>query len=535
MSFLIKKSKFHINIMLKKGYLLGILLANTFFLLAQDPPIFYSEPEPVHMVNSPDGEAYLYLSADDSELIFTKEKSKRNVGGVKNPGDIWFAHFLKSNQIDSAKTQRFNAKNVFNAPIGYNQDGTLFYYSETEQSRGIYQGRVMQMSTSDGFKSEVAIPYYKNQSPIQTGYISRDGQYMILSLETKAGYGVEDLYVSINENGRWTSPINLGFTINSDKQELTPFLSEDNRTLYFATNARGGKGSFDIYYATRMDNSWRNWSEPKNLGGMINSEGAETSFMFNAGSDYAYFVSTQNSDGYGDVKRIRIFPTDQGVSEPKPEPKVAEPMDTTQYARIVSFRANNAKTGSALAFNFIGSIYSSNGKEKRLISESETDQMKVGMNAGDFLSLEFKSKGFLSETVELKFADMPADSSEQIIELQPLETGNVITLKNVLFQKGTDNLLDNSERSLDLVVEMMNDNPEVNILLKGHTDNVGNKVLNIQLSQIRVNKVKEYLVSSGIDAKRISGIGYGGSKPIADNRTEETRKPNRRVEFEVLR
>ncbi len=358
---------------------------------------------------------------------------------------------------------------------------------------------------------------------------------MLLSLEAKSGYGVEDLYVSINENGNWTAPINLGYTINTDKQEITPFLASDNRTLYFATNARGGKGSFDIYYALRMDDSWRNWSEPKNLGGMVNSEGAETSFMFNAGSDYAYFVSTQNSDGYGDVKRIRIFPTDQGVSEPKPEPKVAEPMDTTQYARVVSFRVNNAKTGSALAFNFIGSIYSFNGKEKRLISKSETDQTKVGMNAGDFLSLEFKSKGFLSETVELKFAEMTPDSSEQIVELQPLETGNVITLKNVLFQKGTDNFIDNSERSLDLVVEMMNDNPEVNILLKGHTDNVGNKVLNIQLSQIRVNKVKEYLVGSGIDAKRISGIGYGGSKPITDNRTEETRKPNRRVEFEVLR
>ena len=534
MSFLIKKSKFHINIMLKKGYLLGILLANTFFLLAQNPPIFYSEPEPVHMVNSPDGEAYLYLSADDSELIFTKEKSKRNVGGVKNPGDIWFAHFLKSNQIDSAKTQRFNAKNVFNAPIGYNQDGTLFYYSETEQSRGIYQGRVMQMSTSDGFKSEVAIPYYKNQSPIQTGYISRDGQYMILSLETKAGYGVEDLYVSINENGRWTSPINLGFTINSDKQELTPFLSEDNRTLYFATNARGGKGSFDIYYATRMDNSWRNWSEPNNLGDMVNSEGSEMSFMYNSGSDYAYFTSTQNSDGYSDVKRIRIYPTQNGQ---RPDSIVAQKkaIDTATYGLKMLFRVQNAKSNLKLPFQYVGKLIQENGTVLSLVSNGAVMDYSLGVNSGDSLVMEFKSKGYLSETVNMGFSELNAADGQQTVLLQPLELGNVILLKNVLFKQGSDNFVENSERSLDLVVEMMKDNPDVKILLKGHTDNVGNKVLNVQLSQMRVNKVKDYMVKQGIEASRISSRGYGGSKPITDNRTEETRKPNRRVEFEVVK
>lgn len=501
---------------------------------AQNPPVFYSEPEPVLMVNSPDSESYLYVSADDSKLIFTKEKSRSNVGGNKNPGDLWFADFLKPVVIDSLKSRKFNSKDVFNAPIGYNEDQSIFYYSETKLGKGIYEGRVMQMSTSDGFKSEVEIPFFKNQSPIQTGFISRDGKFMLLSLETTSGYGVEDLYVSINEDGRWTAPTNLGFTINTDKQELTPFLAEDNKTLYFATNAREGKGSFDIYYATRLDNTWRNWSQPKNLGDMVNTQGSEMSFMYNPGSEYAYFTSTQNSDGYSDVKRIRIYPTENNISNETAK-EVIEEKRQESYSKTVTFQVQNAKTGLNLPFQYVGEMMQTDASVQRLVSSGVSENYTQGLNEGDSLIIEFKSKGYLSETVNIGYAELVGASTQQVVSLQPLELGNVILLKNVLFTQGSDNFLENSERSLDLVVEMMNDNPEVRILLKGHTDNVGNKVMNIQLSQMRVNKVKDYLVSSGIDAGRISGIGYGGSKPITDNRTEETRKPNRRVEFEVVK
>lgn len=535
MSLLIRKIKYNIKIVLKYIILGVAFMVSLSSVLAQNPPVFYSEAEPVLSVNSPDSESYLYLSTNDSELIFTKEKSKRNIGGSKNPGDIWFANFLKSDKIDSVKTRRFNSKEVFNAPIGYNEDRSIFYYAETQLSKGDYEGRVMQMSTSDGYKSKVEIPFFKNQSPIQTGYISRDGQFMLLSLETSSGYGVEDLYVSINENGRWTAPSNLGYTINTDKQELTPFLSDDNTTLYFATNARGGRGSFDIYYATRLDNSWRNWSTPQNLGDMVNTEGAEMAFMFNPGSEYAYFSSTQNSDGYGDVKKIRIYPTERNVPQEDLIEEISEEDVAETFSKTIIFKVQNAKTGMGLPFQYIGKHIEKGTTVQPLSSSGTTEKYTQGLNAGDSLIMEFKSKGYLSETINVGFGELERDSSELLITLQPLELGNVILLKNVLFKQGSDTFLENSERSLDLVVEMMNDNPDVKILLKGHTDNVGNKVLNIQLSQIRVNTVKAYLVDQGIDEKRISGVGYGGSKPITDNRTEETRKPNRRVEFEVVK
>ena len=117
--------------------------------------------------------------------------------------------------------------------------------------------------------------------------------------------------------------------------------------------------------------------------------------------------------------------------------------------------------------------------------------------------------------------------------LQPVEAGVTVNLKNVLFAQGKSELLTESYDELDLVVSFLKTNSNVRIELSGHTDNRGVPEDNVRLSQQRVNTVKAYLVSKGIEAKRITGKGYGGSRPIAGNDTEETRRMNRRVEFTI--
>lgn len=497
---------------------------------------FYSNPEPVPELNSSDAEDYLFLSSDGGEIIYTKKLSKTNVGGTQNPGDIWFGDIHEKPKVDTLFTLAINDRELFYSPIGYTSDKQHFIFNETLLSQGVYSGRVMSYNLRSKEKIQVEIPYFRNKAQFQTGFISRDGEYLLFSLEMNSGYGVEDLYVCLlDQEGNWSEPKNLGRMINTDKQELTPFIAGDNKTLYFATNARGGMGSFDIYTATRLDESWRSWSKPENLGSFVNSEGAETSFMFNEGSEYAYFISTQNSDGYGDIKRVRIYPTPFGLpsdsilSDPiKIEEKIA-------YEKSVKFFVQHAKTGEKLSFNYFGGFYSS-GEITKINSFSEDlPNIEFGLNRGDSLDIEFKTKGFLSASVSIGFNNLEAEKNSFIVKLEPLETGNIITLEHVLFQRGTPDIVESSKRELELVLEMMEDNPEVKIFLKGHTDNVGNKVLNIQLSQARVNAVRDFLVERGIVKDRISGKGYGGSKPIADNRNEETRKLNRRVEFEVRR
>jgi outer membrane protein OmpA-like peptidoglycan-associated protein len=118
-------------------------------------------------------------------------------------------------------------------------------------------------------------------------------------------------------------------------------------------------------------------------------------------------------------------------------------------------------------------------------------------------------------------------------KLQPIEVGTTVTLKNVLFIQSKPELLPESYPELNVVVQFMKDNPHVEIELSGHTDSRGSFRQLMTLSQQRVNRVKSYLVSKGISSKRIVGKGYGGSKPIASNDTEETRMLNRRVEFTI--
>jgi outer membrane protein OmpA-like peptidoglycan-associated protein len=119
--------------------------------------------------------------------------------------------------------------------------------------------------------------------------------------------------------------------------------------------------------------------------------------------------------------------------------------------------------------------------------------------------------------------------------LQPVEKGAVVSLKNVLFYMGTANLLESSNDELDAVVAFLKSNPKVKIELNGHTDNQGDAHKDLILSQSRVDRIKDYLVSKKISAHRISGKGFGGSKPIASNATEEGRALNRRVEFVIIK
>lgn len=120
-------------------------------------------------------------------------------------------------------------------------------------------------------------------------------------------------------------------------------------------------------------------------------------------------------------------------------------------------------------------------------------------------------------------------------ELQPIEKGTVINLKNVLFYMGTANLLESSYDELDAVVAFLKSNPKVKIELNGHTDNQGDAHKDLILSQDRVDRIKNYLVSKKINARRITGKGFGGAKPVASNATEEGRALNRRVEFVILK
>jgi len=378
----------------------------------------------------------------------------------------------------------------------------------------------------------VSVDYLINKSAHQSGSVSADGGTMVLSLQAYASRGEEDIYVSTYQDGKWTQPINLGSTINTSRQEMTPYLSPDKKQLYFSSNGHGGKGGRDLFVSERLGEGWTDWSKPKNLGSDVNSFGVELNYFIDVRNSIAYFSSTQNSDGYGDIKAhdITIEIEETPVAEEVAFEELVEISEEASKTFVVYGKVLSEGNSSPLAaaINVVG-----DGFNQNVNSAEGTGAYQVEIPVGlSQVFVSIKSPGYMgvNEEIALNGAGM-----ERNFELTPLEVGAVIRLNKVYFERGTAALLDESFAELERVVDMMNENPEVKIELSGHTDNQGNSKLNIQLSQERVDVVKRYIAEHGVDGKRIKGKGYGGTRPVASNASEETRKLNRRVEITILK
>ncbi|MEP1094713.1 MAG: OmpA family protein [Cyclobacteriaceae bacterium] len=498
-----------------KNYIITILIATLSCFLIQSPTAqirFSGEPIDLFELNTAQGENYVVLNPHKKMLAFSKEGSTTGLSDEEYI-ERFFEAFDSTWSPPRVFTNWEQEKGMF-SPIGFDQQGNE-YFSEVSFFQGVYTGRVSKFSTNGGV-AYIDVPFLNSKSAHQSGCLSKDGKYMILSMESNYTYGVEDLYmIERKSNNEWKGPVNLGRQINTRFQEITPFLAADNKTLFFATNGRDGAGSFDIYYSTRLDNSWRNWSEPVNVGAPVNTSGSETSFSFLGDDEWAYYVSSQDSDGYGDIQKIKIR-----ADIEEDTTSVEEIEEILTVAGKISLKVVDKKTGQALW--------------SEMITATQTLENEVGVFEIESLSneeIEIKSQGYLPINLVLN-SDLKIGVN--IVELEPVTVGSTITLNHVLFNQSTAKMMDGSEKELDLVVEMMEDNPTIKILLKGHTDSQGDPVQNIRLSEARVKTVKKYLISMGVNAYRIRSIGYGGNAPIASNNTEETRKLNRRVEFEVV-
>lgn len=473
---------------------------------------FEKESELVYSLNSPYGEDFIALHPNGMEMAFTRLNHPYNQGGSSDAGDIWKTSLGGKTPIPS-NWHELNTQH-FSSPIGYTSDGTGFIYNKMSTQGGTLVSELW--AYANGQAQKLNIKYFSNKSTHQSGCLSADNRYMIVSMESGDTQGVEDLYILRRTNDGWSSPKNLGPQINTEFQEITPFLSADTRTLYFATNGRKGEGSFDIYSSERLDNTWRNWGTPKNLGSSVNSSGRETSFVFLPDAEYAYFVSTQNSDGYGDIRRVK-FSLDS-ITE-IPEADTTQLIQINEKIAINGIQLINAKSSEPISTHVF--LTSSTSK----IDYTPDNFGMISIGAGE---LEIEIKGFLSAKV------LAYEDSLVIARMEPLEVGRTIRLKHVLFGRASTKMLESSFEELNLVVKMMKQNPDIKILLKGHTDGNGDELQNKKLSEARVQEVKRYLTSKGISKKRIEGIGVGGLEPIASNETEAMRKLNRRVEFEIV-
>ncbi len=494
-------------------------------------------------VNSSYDEQSPFISPDGKVMYWTVANHPDNAGGKKDPGDIWYSVWTGEEWSLPLHGGKLINNTAYNSVIGFSHDGERMFLTghyAHNNALATTQGIAVSIKNDNGWSEpeNIHIPYFLNRSVSTQGFLSTTVEAFVFSADSYSTIGAEDLYVSLLQSGKWSEPKNLGKKINTVNQEFSPSMSSDGQYLFFASNGRKGYGSFDIYYSTRLDDTWTNWSDPVNMGANINSEGRELYYRTYPIDRFALFTSTHNSDGYGDIRFYRP-PDDLQDSLIQLRP------DT--IVKMVEIVRDKPIKGDEKMFRVYGKVTTLKTAlplRATLTFHSDTTYSVVAAPDGKYsikvpsvneYSIRVEASGFVGTFEKLDVRTYEMKSLEMNYSLQPIEIGATVNLKSVLFQQSTFNLLPESNDELDLVVSFLNINPKVEIQLSGHTDNRGNPEHNVNLSQKRVERVKAYLVSKGISAKRITGKGYGGGKPIAANDTEETRRLNRRVEFTIVK
>ncbi len=493
------------------------------FLLSLHAEAQRIQVDPFKPVNSKYDEQNPVFGPD--ALYFTIANHPENIGGKKDLGDIWVSVWVGG--VWSKPIHGGNAINNtdYNSVAGFSADGKQMFLLGHYGRKGApatTQGISVSKLGAYGWSApeNIAVPYFLNRSNTLSGMINGDENIFVFAADSynNTKDGTEDIYVSLKKDGKWGEPINLGASINTPFQELSPSISEDGKTIYFSSNGRNGEGGFDIFKATRLDETWQLWSRPENLETPVNSDARELYYRpFTKGS--AFFTTTRNSDGYGD---IRLWTDTTDV-------KNHQYLNRKGVVQITG-TITNSKTGGVIKSKI---IFKTDSLHFVFASEEGTYSIKVP--AAKAYTIEILSTGFVNLSDKLDLQEYDLKALQLNFKLQPIEVGTVVQMKNVLFYMGTTKLLDESYSGLNAVLAFLNDNPKIEIELQGHTDNRGDSKKNLVLSQQRVDVIKKYLVSKGINTKRIKGKGYGDSRPIATNDSEESRKLNRRVEFVILK
>ena len=505
---------------------IGVLFAFSSIALAQEKERYVKERLGDN-VNSIYSDMSPCISPDGKTLYFITDGAPENIGVIAGYHDDDQDIYYSEKQADGSWGKRIH----FPPPInnkGYNRvvscspdNNTLIVknvYDKDGQPAG--EGISVSYRTASGWTvpKEIMVKNFVNKSDHSGSCLSSDGKILISSIETETSEGDQDLYVSfLGDDGSFSEPKNMGKTLNTKKTEMAPFIASDGKTLYFASDGHGGFGSKDIFYSKRLDESWVKWSEPVNLGPDVNTPDWDSYFVLSASGDYAYMVSYTEGTKE-DIYRVRL------KESAKPEPvilvagKVLDCKTKLPLETIVSYRdlATDRELGTARSDpNGIYKIILPSGKK---YSFSAKKEQYYGINNN------------IDATNNTEYKEITQD-----LLLCPVEVGGTILLNNIFFEFAKAALKPESFPELDHVVEFLNTSPSITIRISGHTDNVGSEANNQKLSQARAESVVAYLTSKGVAASRLEGKGYGKSKPIATNDSEEGRAQNRRVEFTILK
>ncbi len=472
------------------------------------------------------------ISADGNLLFFIRQNDPFNTSfnTMPNSQDIWFSEKDTSGKWSHAVHlgKPLNTAD-YNAVFWISPDNNQLLIRNAFEN-GDYMGNGVSLCylTESGNWSTPEMLKIRNYGKYDRGAqygatMGSDGKTLLLYMSENYQSRNNDIYVCfLLDDGTWSEPKSLGKKINFPKNnEMTPYLASDGETLYFSSDRPGGIGDNDIWRAKRLDNSWTKWSDPVNLGSPINTPEWDAFFTMDAGGEYAYMTTDEKSYGASDIVRIKL------LEKEKPDPVV-----------LVSGNVYNAKTKQPLSASLVYETLPDGAEAGNGLSNAYDGSFKMVLPYNRNYSIRATADHFFAISENLNLDSLIKEGYKEIhkdLYLVPIEVGQVIRLNNVFFDFDKWDLRPESYIELNRVVKLLTENPKIEIEMSAHTDSRGSDEYNFKLSDNRARSVMEYIISQGINSSRITSHGYGETKPVATNETDEGRQLNRRDEFTILK
>lgn len=319
-------------------------------------------------------------------------------------------------------------------------------------------------------------------------------------------------------DGTWGKAENLGAPINTPGDEKSPFMHSDSYTLYFSSNYHIGMGGYDIFYA-KMDPQTGEFKKPKNIGNPINTKDDEHGFIVSRDGDRAYFGSSSDDKNL-DIYSFELY-------------EEARPKAVVFVNGEIKNNLGEVPDGAEVTIK-----NTKTNQEVDAVIDKETGDYVavVAVDKDEDLMLTAKKKGFAfsSQLISSDAVVIGKPIKTEKLEIKPIEVGEAYKINNINFATNSFELNNKITLVLTEFIEFLNENPTVKVAIHGHTDNVGDPKENMLLSENRAKAVYNYLIIEDIDASRLSFKGFGETKPIAKNNSEEGKAKNRRTEFVIV-
>lgn len=475
-------------------------------------------------VNSGKPDYAPYMHPSDSILVFTSRRDEEividDIHDVMNE-DLYFVQkdFMNGSWTYSERfTDEINSKyNEGSATLS--PDGKTLYFTRCDEPNGLGSCDIYIADYIGGMWVNIRNigPNVNSIAWDSHPNITPDGKTLYFTSNRKGGFGMSDLYVTTRlDDGTWTVARNLGPAVNTIEDEVTPFFHQVNNTLYFSSTGHlKNIGGYDIYKARWLED---HWEYPKNVGPLVNSTGNEYYFSIDGKGTRLFYASAKRDQKKAQVKQnfdLYSFPMPM---EARPDAIV------TLRGYLIDSITGHPITGIVLV------IDRSDGIEVAPKHINKYGYFEFDLINNKKYDVYIQGENFLTVKEDI---NLESDTSFTVFA-NSFETGKPLVFENLEFEDDSYALTEQIEPKLDYITSFLKRYPMFKLQVKGHTDSDGEAKYNLDLSRKRAAVIRKYIIKRG-DLKdlRVSAMGYGETRPLVPNDSEEHKRMNRRVAFEV--